>query len=85
MDDALAEWHKRAESGAGCTANYGFHMAIAEWGEDSPAQMRRMREAGVSSFKTYTCASRTRRRCAAWSSCATWTPCSACTARMATW
>ncbi|MDM8301650.1 dihydropyrimidinase [Collinsella tanakaei] len=53
MDDALAEWHKRAESGEGCTANYGFHMAIAEWGEDSPAQMRRMREAGVSSFKTY--------------------------------
>ena len=53
MDDALAEWHRRAESGAGCTANYGFHMAISEWGEDSPAQMRRMREAGVSSFKTY--------------------------------
>ncbi len=53
MDDALAEWHKRAKSGEGCAANYGFHMAIAEWGEDSPAQMRRMREAGVSSFKTY--------------------------------
>ena len=53
MDEALAEWHERAASGAGCTANYGFHMAIAEWGEDSPAQMRRMREAGVSSFKTY--------------------------------
>lgn len=53
MDDALAEWQRRAASGAGCTANYGFHMAIAEWGEDSPAQMRRMREAGVSSFKTY--------------------------------
>ena len=53
MDEALAEWHKRAEDGAGCTANYGFHMAIAEWGEDSPEQMRRMREEGVSSFKTY--------------------------------
>ena len=53
MDEALAEWHARAEGGAGCVANYGFHMAIAEWGEDSPEQMRRMREAGVSSFKTY--------------------------------
>ena len=53
MDDALAEWQSRAASGAGCTANYGFHMAISEWGPDSPAQMRRMREAGVSSFKTY--------------------------------
>ena len=53
MDEALSEWHRRAESGAGCTANYGFHMAISEWGDDSAEQMRRMREAGVSSFKTY--------------------------------
>lgn len=51
MDEALAEWHRRADGA--CTANYGFHMAIAEWGDDSPGQMRRMREAGVSSFKTY--------------------------------
>lgn len=53
MDEALAEWHRRAESGAGCTSNYAFHMAISEWGPDSPAQMRRMRDAGVASFKTY--------------------------------
>ena len=51
MDEALAEWHRRADGA--CTADYGFHMAIAEWGDDSPGQMRRMREAGVSSFKTY--------------------------------
>ena len=51
MDEALTEWHRRADGA--CTANYGFHMAIAEWGDDSPGQMRRMREAGVSSFKTY--------------------------------
>lgn len=51
MDEALAEWHRRADGA--CTANYGFHMAIAEWGDGSPGQMRRMREAGVSSFKTY--------------------------------
>ena len=51
MDEALVEWHRRADGA--CTANYGFHMAIAEWGDDSPGQMRRMREAGVSSFKTY--------------------------------
>lgn len=51
MDEALAEWRRRADGA--CTANYGFHMAIAEWGDDSPGQMRRMREAGVSSFKTY--------------------------------
>ena len=29
MPDALAEWHKRADGT--CTANYAFHMALAEW------------------------------------------------------
>ena len=53
MEDALAEWHRRAESGAGCTANYGFHMALSEWSSDAPRQLRAMREAGVSSFKAY--------------------------------
>lgn len=53
MADALDEWHRRAKSGAGCTANYGFHMAISEWPEDGPEQMAAMRAAGVSSFKTY--------------------------------
>ena len=51
MDDALAEWHRRADGT--CTANYGFHMAIAEWGADSREQMERMVNAGVTSFKTY--------------------------------
>lgn len=51
MGEALAEWRRRADGT--CTANYGFHMALAEWGAESPAQMRAMREAGVSSFKTY--------------------------------
>ena len=51
MPEALAEWHRRAEGT--CTANYAFHMAISEWGPDAPAQIEQMREAGVSSFKTY--------------------------------
>ena len=51
MDEALDEWHRRADGS--CTANYGFHMAISEWLPDGPNQMRRMREQGVSSFKTY--------------------------------
>ncbi len=51
MPDALAEWHHRADGT--CTANYAFHMALAEWNERNRADLAAMREAGVSSFKTY--------------------------------
>lgn len=51
MPDALAEWHRRADGT--CTANYAFHMALAEWNERNRADLSAMREAGVSSFKTY--------------------------------
>ncbi len=51
MPDALAEWHKRADGT--CTANYAFHMALAEWNERNKADLAVMRESGVCSFKTY--------------------------------
>ena len=51
MPEALDEWHRRADGT--CTSNYGFHMAISEWGPDSPRQMKLMRDAGVYTFKTY--------------------------------
>lgn len=51
MPGALEEWHKRADGT--CTANYGFHMAIAEWNEQTKADIPAMFEAGVTSFKTY--------------------------------
>ncbi|MDY2777922.1 MAG: dihydropyrimidinase [Collinsella sp.] len=51
MPHALGEWHARARGR--CTANYAFHMALAEWGESSAADLALMRERGVSSFKTY--------------------------------
>ena len=35
------------------TANYAFHMALAEWNECNRADLSAMCEAGVSSFKTY--------------------------------
>ncbi len=35
MPDALAEWHHRADGT--CTANYAFHMALAEWNERNRA------------------------------------------------
>ncbi len=51
MPQALDEWHKRADGT--CTANYAFHMAIADWNEQTKADLPGIREAGVSSFKTY--------------------------------
>ena len=51
MPDALAEWHRRADGT--CTANYAFHMAIAEWGEGSLEQLDEMFAGGVRTFKTY--------------------------------
>lgn len=51
MPDALVEWHRRADGT--CTANYAFHMALAEWNECNRADLSAMCEAGVSSFKTY--------------------------------
>ena len=51
MPDALAEWHRRADGT--CTANYAFHMALAEWSERNRADIAVMFENGVCSFKTY--------------------------------
>lgn len=51
MPDALDEWHKRADGT--CTANYAFHMALAEWNERNRKDLAVMRERGVCSFKTY--------------------------------
>lgn len=51
MPEALAEWHSRADGT--CTANYAFHMALAEWNETNRRDLASMRERGVCSFKTY--------------------------------
>ena len=48
---ALDEWHRRADGT--CTANYAFHMALAEWNERNREDLHLMRERGVCSFKTY--------------------------------
>ncbi len=51
MPQALDEWHSRADGT--CTANYAFHMAIADWNDQTRADLPAIREAGVASFKTY--------------------------------
>ena len=51
MPQALEEWHRRADGT--CAANYAFHMAIADWSDQTRAELAAIRQAGVSSFKTY--------------------------------
>lgn len=51
LHQALDEWHKRADGT--CTANYAFHMAIADWNDHTREEIADMREAGITSFKTY--------------------------------
>lgn len=51
MPQALEEWHKRADGS--CAGNYAFHMAIADWNEQTKADLPGIRKAGVMSFKTY--------------------------------
>ena len=51
LGQALDEWHRRADGT--CTANYAFHMAIADWNEKTCSEISDMHEAGITSFKTY--------------------------------
>lgn len=51
LAEALDEWHRRADGA--CTSNYAFHMSIADWNEQSRAEVPAMFDAGISSFKAY--------------------------------
>ena len=44
-------WHKKADGKTAC--DYGFHMTIDDWNEDIIAELPRMFEEGISSFKMY--------------------------------
>lgn len=44
-------WHKKAEKNTAC--DYGFHMTIDDWNEDIIAELPKMFEQGISSFKMY--------------------------------
>ena len=51
LTDALAEWHVKADGQ--CFSDYGFHMALTDWNEQTRAELPKMIEAGVTSFKLY--------------------------------
>lgn len=44
-------WHKKADGRTAC--DYGFHMTIDDWNESVRAELPRMMEQGVTSFKMY--------------------------------
>ena len=44
-------WHKKADGRTAC--DYGFHMTIDDWNESIIAELPKMFEQGVSSFKMY--------------------------------
>lgn len=51
LDEALENWHKKADGK--CSCDYGFHMAISDWNEDVSRQLEHMFDEGVTSFKLY--------------------------------
>lgn len=49
--EGLADWHARADK---AVADYGFHMAVTWWGDQTAEWMRRcVQEEGIPSFKTF--------------------------------
>ncbi len=44
-------WHKKADGKSAC--DYGFHMTIDDWNEDIKAELPKMVEQGITSFKMY--------------------------------
>ncbi len=51
LEEALDIWHEKADNVSFC--DYGFHMAITDWNEQTSKSMENMIKNGISSFKMY--------------------------------
>jgi dihydropyrimidinase len=51
LKEALQNWHNLAEGRSSC--NYGFHMSISDWNENTRKELKDMTAAGVTSYKIY--------------------------------
>lgn len=51
LAEALRIWHGRADGN--CACDYGFHMAVTDWNEQTRKELHQMAGAGVTSFKAY--------------------------------
>lgn len=51
LKTALDTWHKLADGNSSC--DYGFHMAVTDWNDNTKRELEDMVSAGVTSFKAY--------------------------------
>lgn len=51
LKEALDVWHGMADNRSFC--DYGFHMSITDWNEESRAEIKDMTKLGVTSYKLY--------------------------------
>lgn len=51
LTKALENWHRKADYNSSC--DYGFHMAISDWNQETKKELSTMIEKGVTSFKLY--------------------------------
>ena len=51
LEEGIANWHKKADGKASC--DYGFHLAITDWNSQASADVPKIMEDGVTSFKLY--------------------------------
>lgn len=51
LKETLHSWYKKAEGHSSC--DYGFHMSITDWNEDTKSEISDMTKAGVTSYKLY--------------------------------
>ncbi len=51
LEEALDNWNHKANGK--CSCDYGFHMAISDWNLTTKKDLKKMIDAGISSFKLY--------------------------------
>ena len=51
LTEALDVWHKMADGKSSC--DYGFHMSITDWNDESKKEIKEMTRQGVTSYKLY--------------------------------
>ncbi|MFP3154257.1 dihydropyrimidinase [Lachnospiraceae bacterium ZAX-1] len=51
LGQTLQNWHNLADNKSSC--DYGFHMSIIDWNEDTKAEIKTMTQQGITSYKLY--------------------------------
>ena len=51
LTQTLKDWHQKADGKSSC--DYGFHIGLAEWNDETKKELREMPDEGISSVKLY--------------------------------